>query len=60
MATGLCSVGLVSAGGESGVRVTATSTVREGGSLVPSIPSWPRGTPSSTRLCGLQKVWPGL
>ena len=54
MATGLCPVGLVSAGGESGVRVTAPSTVRDGASLVPSIPSWPRGTPSSTGLCGLQ------
>ena len=54
MATGLCPVGLVSAGGESGVRVTAPSTVRDDASLVPSIPSWPRGTPSNTGLCGLR------
>ena len=50
MATGLCPVGLVSAGGKSGVKVTATSAARDGASLVPSLPSWPRGTPSSTGL----------
>ena len=48
MGTGLCPVGLVSAGGKSGVKVTAASTVIDGASLIPSIPSWPRGTPSST------------
>ena len=54
MGTGLCSVELVSAGGKSGVKVTAASTMRDGASLIPSIPSWPKGTPSSTGPCGLQ------
>ena len=54
MGTGLCPVELVSAGGKSGVKVTAASTMRDGASLIPSIPSWPRGTPSSTGPCGLQ------
>ena len=49
-ARGLCPTGLVSAGGKSGVKVTAASAVRGSASLLstPSIPSWPRGTPSST------------
>ena len=40
-AQGLCPVGLVSAGGKSGAKVTAASTVRDSGSLllIPSIPS---------------------
>ena len=51
---GLCPAGLVSVGGKSIVKVTAASTVRDSASLllIPSIPSWPRGTPSSTGLCG--------
>ena len=51
---GLCPAGLVSVGGKSSVKVTAASTVRDSASLllIPSIPSWPRGTPSSTGLCG--------
>ena len=50
----LCSTGLVSTGGKSGVKVTAASTVRVSAllSLIHSIPSWPRGIPSSTGLCG--------
>ena len=47
-ARGLCPARLVSVGGKSGVKVTAASTVRGSASLIPSIPSWPRGTPSST------------
>ena len=37
-----------------GVKVTAASTVRGSALLlmIPSIPSWPRGTPSSTGPCG--------
>ena len=54
MGKGLCPVRLVSAGGKSGVKVTAVSTVRDGASLIPSIPSWPRDTPSSTGPFGLQ------
>ena len=51
---GLCPVGLVSVHGKSGVKVTAANTARDSGSLllIPSIPSWPRGTPSSTGACG--------
>ena len=47
---GLCPAGLVSVGGKSGVKVTVASTVRDSASLllIPSIPCWPRGTPSST------------
>ena len=50
----LCPTGLVSAGVRSGVKVTAASSVRGSALLllVPSIPSWPRGTPSSTGPCG--------
>ena len=53
-ARGLCPVGLVSMGGKSGVKVTAANTVRYNASLllIPSIPSWPRGIPSSTGPCG--------
>ena len=53
-ASGLCPAGLVSAGGKSGVEVTAASIVRGSASLllIPSIPSRPRGTPSSTEPCG--------
>ena len=53
-ARGLCPAGLVSAGGKSGVKVTAASTVRGSASLllIPSIPNWPRGTPSSTGPSG--------
>ena len=49
-AWGLCPAGLVSAGGKSGVKVTAANTVRDSTSLllIPCLPSWPRGTPSST------------
>ena len=49
-ARGLCPTGLVSVGGRSGVKVTAASTVMDSASLllIPSIPSWPRGKPSST------------
>ena len=54
MGTGLYPVGLVSAGGRSGVKVTAASTARDGASLILSIPSCLRGTPSSTGPCGLQ------
>ena len=50
----LCSAGLVSAGGKSGVTVTAPITVRDSASLllIPSMPKWPRGTPSSTGPSG--------
>ena len=43
-ARGLCPAGLLSAGGKSGVNVTAASTVRDTASLllIPSIPSCPR------------------
>ena len=53
-ARGLSPAGLVSAGGKSGVKVTAARTVRGSTSLllIPYIPSWPRGTPSSTTPCG--------
>ena len=53
-ALGLCPIGLVSTGGKSGVKVTAASTVRGSALLLskPSIPSWLRGTPSSTGPCG--------
>ena len=53
-ARGLCPVGLVSAGGKSGVKVTAASTVRGSASLllIPSILNWPRDTPSSTGPSG--------
>ena len=53
-ARGLCPAGLVSVGGKSGVKVTTASTVRDSASLllIPPIPSWPRGTPSSTGPCG--------
>ena len=53
-ARGLCPAGLVSAGGKSGVKVTAASTARSSASLllIPSIPSGLRGTPSSTGPCG--------
>ena len=46
--------GFVAAGGKSGVKVAAASTVRGSASLllIPYIPSWPRGTPSSTGSCG--------
>ena len=46
----LCPTGLVSTGGKSGVKVTSANTVRGSAllSLIPSIPSWPRGMPSST------------
>ena len=54
MRTGLCPVGLVSAGGKSVVKVTAASTVRDGASLIPCILSWSKGTPSSTGPCGLK------
>ena len=49
-ARGLCPAGLVSAGGKSGVKVTAAGTIRGNASLllIPSIRSWPRGTPPST------------
>ena len=55
-ARGVCPAGLVSAGGKSGVKVTAASTVSNSASLllIPSIPSWPRGTPSSTEPYGPQ------
>ena len=47
-ARGLRPAGLVSAGGDSGVKVTVASTVRDSASLLlkPSILCWPRGTPS--------------
>ena len=50
----LCPTGLVSTGGESGVKVITASTVRGSALLllIPSKPSWPRGTPSSTGPCG--------
>ena len=50
----LCSTGLVSRGGKSGVKVTAASTVRCSALLllISYVPSWPRGTPSSTGPCG--------
>ena len=53
-ARGLCPAGLVSAGGRSGVKVTAASTVRGSASLLlmPSMPNWPRCTPSSTGPSG--------
>ena len=53
-ARGLRPAGLVSAGGKSDVKATAVSTARDSASLllIPSIPSWPRGTPSSTGSCG--------
>ena len=53
-ARGLCPTRLVSAGGKSGMKATAASTMRGSASLllIPSIPSWPRGTPSSTGPCG--------
>ena len=46
-ARGMCPVGLVSMGSKSGVKVTVANTVRDSASLLlmPSIPSWPRGTP---------------
>ena len=49
-ARGLCPAELVSAGGKSGVKVTAASTVRGSASLIyiPCIAKWPRGTPSVT------------
>ena len=55
-ARGLRPAGLVSAGGKSGVKVTVATIVRNSASLllIPSIPSWPRGTPSSTGPCGPQ------
>ena len=56
---GLCPAGLVPAGGKSGVKVTAASTVRDGASLIPSIPSWPRGTPSSTGSAGFSRYGRG-
>ena len=51
---GLCPAGLVSVVGKSGVKVTASSTVRGSASLllIPSIPNWPRSTPSSTGPSG--------
>ena len=53
-AQSLCPAKLVSAGGKSGVKVTAVSTVRGSASLLLThfVPSWPRGTPSSTGPCG--------
>ena len=53
-ARGLCPAGLVSAGGRLGMKVTEASTVKDSASLllIPSIPSWSRGTPSSTGPCG--------
>ena len=53
-ARGLCPAGLVCAGGKSGVKVTAASTVRGSASLllISSIPTWLRGTPPSTGPCG--------
>ena len=53
-ARGLCPAGLVSTGDKLGVKVTAASTVKGSASLllIPSIPSWPRSTPSSTGPSG--------
>ena len=53
-AQGLCLAGLVSAGGKSGLNVTAASTERCSPLLllIPSIPSWPTDTPSRTGPCG--------
>ena len=50
----LCPAGLVSAGGKSGVTVTAASTVRGSASLLltPSMPNRARGMPSSAGSSG--------
>ena len=40
-------------GRQVGCEGDCASTVRDGASLIPSIPCWPRGTPSSTGPCGV-------